>query len=476
MIASRSRRALRTLALAVLAGCATVDPRVDFEQVRTSAAERGLKALAWRSDAEQEKEADAAVDALLAEEIDADRAVQLALLENRALQAVYEELGIGRGVVFQASRVKNPLVGAEYRFAEGGGTAGVHVSIVEEFLSILFLPMRKRLAELEFEAKKLEVTSAVLALAGEVRSRFYRLQAAEQEREMRESIVRATDASFDLASRLHAAGNFRDLDLANERALHEEARLGLERAVGQAAREREDLNGLLGLWGRRTGWQMARRLPDPPGDPLATAGIESQVIERSLDLERARRELQAEAGRLGLERAQRWVPELEAGVSAEREPKDGTWSVGPSVTLPIPLFDQGQGSVAVALATLRQREQRYAAVAVAVRAEIRGVMTEVLSAQRRARHLREVLLPLRARIVAQTQLQYNAMQVGAFQLLQARRDEIESGAQYVGALRDYWLARSDLDQLRAGGRATMERAATGDGAKQGSTAALTSGH
>src|SRR5688572_32331791 len=44
--------------------------------------------------------------------------------------------------------------------------------------------------------------------------------------------------------------------------------------------------------------------------------------------------------RAGVARAQGFLPELKAGVSAERAEE---WSVGPAVEIEVPLFYQGQG-------------------------------------------------------------------------------------------------------------------------------------
>ena len=63
---------------------------------------------------------------------------------------------------------------------------------------------------------------------------------------------------------------------------------------------------------------------------------------------------------------------------------------------------------------------------------------------------RDQLLPLRERIVAQTLLEYNAMQVGVFRLLEARREQLEAQRAYVATLREYWRARATLEQLLAG--------------------------
>jgi cobalt-zinc-cadmium efflux system outer membrane protein len=54
------------------------------------------------------------------------------------------------------------------------------------------------------------------------------------------------------------------------------------------------------------------------------------------------------------------------------------------------------------------------------------------------------------RIVNEVQLQYNAMQLGAFELLRAREQQIRTAIAYIETLRDYWLARTDLDQILSG--------------------------
>jgi cobalt-zinc-cadmium efflux system outer membrane protein len=99
---------------------------------------------------------------------------------------------------------------------------------------------------------------------------------------------------------------------------------------------------------------------------------------------------------------------------------------------------------------MRQQEQLYAAMGVRVRAAMRAVQGRASTARERAVYLKNVLLPMRERILNDTQLQFNAMNASVFQLLIARRDQIETGRAYVEALREYWLAKADLEQLRAG--------------------------
>jgi cobalt-zinc-cadmium efflux system outer membrane protein len=292
-----------------------------------------------------------------------------------------------------------------------------------------------------------------------VKSAFYRAQAAAQLADVRRTVVRATDASYDASRRLHEAGNITDLELARERALHEQSKLDLARAEADALDAREELNARMGLWGPDTGWTLAPMLPDlPPDDPPAQ-GLESLAVSQRLDLAAARRQVEVAAGGLGITQSTALFSDANVFAHLERD-SDGTQTLGPGIELPLPLFNQGQPAVAAAQARLRQSWGRYTALAVAVRAEVRRARNRMIAARARAEYYRRIVLPLRHQIVEQSQLQYNAMLTGVFELLQSRRDEIEAGREYVEALGDYWVARSELERavggrLAAGGAATQ---------------------
>jgi outer membrane protein, heavy metal efflux system len=151
---------------------------------------------------------------------------------------------------------------------------------------------------------------------------------------------------------------------------------------------------------------------------------------------------------VGLTETSGWLPDLNVGVRAEH---DGTaWGLGPALSGQLPLFDRQQGNVISRRAEFQALRERYVADAIGIRATMRATRARAISAQERARHYRETVLPLRENVVSQTLLHYNAMQVGVFQLLQARREQIEAGRSYVATLHEYWKARAALEQLLAG--------------------------
>ena len=91
---TRTRLAIAALALMALSGCATLSIDGGFGPVEQTAKDRLGKDVKWaRSDADRDA-IDKRVAQLLEQPLSADDAVQIALLNNRGLQASFAELGI----------------------------------------------------------------------------------------------------------------------------------------------------------------------------------------------------------------------------------------------------------------------------------------------------------------------------------------------------------------------------------------------
>jgi outer membrane protein, heavy metal efflux system len=420
-----------------------------FQDVRTTVEERNQVQIFWNNGTELDNKATKQLSLLLNRKLTVDEAVQIALLNNRDLQAVYSQLGVAQADLVQAGLLSNPIFDAAVMFpASGGRPTNLELGAAVNFLNVFYIPLRKRVAALRFEETKTRVSSAVLDFAGRVRSAFYAYEADEQMLELRQTIVQALTASFELARRIYDAGNMSDLDFFRERAQLEAGKLALRTAEISVRQSREELNVLMGLWGAQTQWQSAGRLPDIPEQLPDTKDVERLSLERSLELAQTRQGIIAAGEQLGLTRWTTLLPEFGVGSQAERN--DGAWEVGPKVDFSIPLFDQGQARLGRTAAELRRIQQEYYSLAVRIRAQARAVRDRLEGATDRAMYYRDILLPLHERIVNEAQLQYNAMQLGPFQLLRAREQQIQTAVAYIEALRDYWLARGDLGQLMSG--------------------------
>ena len=437
------------VAILFLSGCAAMTLNAGFDDVKTVVGERSGSQIFWNNGTNLDQQAAEKLDSLLNRKLTAEDTVQIALLNNRELQATYSDLGVAQADLVQAGLLSNPIFDAAVMFPiSGGGRPDLELSAVMNFLNVFYIPLRKRVAAARFEESKTRVTGAVLDFAGRVRSAFFAHQADEQMLELRQTVVQALAGSFEIASRLHQAGNITDLDFFRERAQLEAAKLALRSAEISVRQSREELNALMGLWGAQTQWQSAGRLPEIPAQPVQTQEVERLALERSLDLALARQRIIGAGEQLGLTRWTALLPDFGAGPKAERN--DGAWEVGPRVDFAIPLFDQGQARAARTVAELRRFQQEYYALGVQIRAQARAVRDRLEGAGDRALYSRDILLPLHERIVNEAQLQYNAMQLGPFQLLRAREQQIETAVSYIGALRDYWLARVDIGQLLSG--------------------------
>lgn len=433
--------------VAFLAGCASTSPKDAFKDVAQDVETRSGHKVKWDQGGDDDKEAEKAIDQLLSRELTADAAVQVALLGNPALRAELEELAIAQADLVQAGLLKNPVfsIGRTAWEAEHIDP-NLFATVEQDFLDIITMPLRKRVAAAELEATKLEVGDHVLELAAEVRQAFYEAQAAEQVAAMRRLVAEASTTAAELAKRQHEAGNMNDLALSTELTLTAQTGLDRQRSAGEATVAREKLNKLMGAWGPRTKWKMAARLPELPKEEPPLEHLEGAAVGQRLDIAAARRNLQAMQYALSMAKTTRWTGTVNIGVEAGRLRHNRRFSFGPSVALEIPLFDQRQAQIAKLEAHTRQAESELHALAIDVRADVRSARARVLTARGVVQEYGKVIVPLRENVVRFSQEQYDAMLIGVYQLIQAKQNEFEAYREYIESLRDYWIARSDLER------------------------------
>lgn len=422
------------------AGCASVPRDAGVSEVQKRIAEQGLK-IEWSPDQPVEPPSD--LRPLLEGELTADRAVGIALANNRDLLATLEELGVARADLIAASTVRNPILDGEVRFPGRPFEVGITQTLIDLFQ----LGRRRALGQAGFEAARLRVTGAVLGFAAEVRADYYTLQAAQQALAQQRTIQAAAEASVELARRQHDAGNISDLDLENEQAIYEQAKLDLARAELDEMETRERLLADLGALQPLPLTLPAQEPPAEGGQERTLAELEAAMAGR-LDLALAQAEVEAARRALPLARSGAY-DELAIGVHREREP-EGKSTTGPAVAVPIPIFDRGRAGRTRAAARLRMAEQRLHALTVNARSEARAARERLLEARARADYLRTVVVPRRQRILQLTQLEYNSMLRGVFDLIRARQGLSDALREQVLATRDYWLARTELDAAMSG--------------------------
>lgn len=435
-------------ALVVLAGCTTFSRDGGFNTVSTTASERlGKEAVFVRTDQDRDAVAERTRE-LLGKPLAMDDAVQVALLNNAGLQASYAELGVSEADLVQAGRLPNP--GFSFSRTRWSDNLGITRTFSANVLAILTLPLATRIERRRFEQTRLETADAMLKVAADARRAYVSAVAAEQSAKYAEQVKDSASAAAELAHRMQQAGNASRLDYAREQAFYADATTQLAKARQHAFAAREKLTRVMGVWGAATQYGLPDRLPDVPGERPELKDLEVFAMQNRLDIQAAKLRTQGVATSLGLSKATRFVNALEVGYLNNFETDKGH-EHGYEISVEIPIFDWGSAKVARAEALYMQSANKLAQTAVDARSEVRESYVAYVTNYDIAKHYRDEVVPLRKTISDEMLLRYNGMLASAFDLLADSREQVNAVNGYIDALKDYWLAETDL-QLALGGR------------------------
>jgi cobalt-zinc-cadmium efflux system outer membrane protein len=433
-----------------LAGCASTNATPGFRDVATTVHQRTGHTARWNHATPEDEDVDRAVRGLLDKPLSADGAVQVGLLRNPRLQATYEDLSIAQADVVQAGLLSNPVFSADITTAERDALdPNLIGGVTQSFLDLLLIPAKHTIAASQFDEVRYRVSDELLAFDAQVRGAYFVAVGAEHLLALRRAIADAERTSLELARRQREAGNVNDLALASERALSDQADIDVVDAQADALGARERLTRLMGLWGGEAAWNALDRLPDLPAGEPALEHLESRAVGERLDLAALRQQVQTLHYAVNLAETSRWTGPIDLGVDVARL-KNGSVVVGPRAAIELPVFDQRQATVARLEALSRAAEDMLAARAVEVRSEVRDARNRMLSARERVERFRTELIPTREQVVAYSQQQYDAMLLGVYQLIAAKQAETGAYRASIEALRDYWVARVELERAIGG--------------------------
>jgi outer membrane protein TolC len=440
------------LALALLAGCATVAPDGGFGGVAGSTRDRiGAEPRLARDD-DAGRVLAQSVQAMLAKPLGMDDAVNIAVLANPGLQASYWKVGIAQADVAQAGRLPNPVL--DFKHVSHAGDVAIERTFTVNLVRLLTMPLASRLETQRFEQVKLEVAREIEQHARETRIAWVDAVAARQALEYARQVNAAAEASAELAGRMAKAGSMSQLDLAREQVFHAESQATVARAGKQAVAAREKLTRLLGLWGKDAQYSLPEHLPEPPAAPAELADIERIAIEQRLDVQAAKLDAQATAANLGLTKTTRFVNVLDLGYVNQTTSHAPT-ARGYELTLELPLFDWGGARAARSEGIYMQAVQRVAQAAVTARSEARESYLDYRTAYDVAAHYRDTVIPLRKRISQEVLLRYNGMLLSTQDLLTDAREQAGAVSAYIEALKEFWTAHARLEAalgVRLGGQ------------------------
>ncbi len=443
-----------------LAGCANFSPDGGMFTVQAISSDALAKDVARISTEGEARAAHERVRMLLAEPLDAETSVQVALLSNSGLQAAFAELGAMEAQSVGASLPPSPTFSLSRLVATR--ELEIERQVLVNVLGLLTLPRRRELAEGRFRQAQLQAAETVLRLAADTRRAYHRAIASTQIVAFLEEAKTAAEASSDLAKKLGETGALNKLGQAREHAFYAELGAQLAAARLRKASDREQLTRLMGLWGADINYRLPGKLKQLPSAAKSAGEIEAEAVAKRIDLEIARMELDLLAKSYGLTRATRFVNVLELSGTSKYDrvfadapggglEKDTADWRGLAVDIQIPIYDFGEATTREAEERYMQAAHRLAEKAVNVRSEVRQAYTSYRGTYDIALHYQKEVLPLRKIISDETLLQYNGMLFDLSQLLIDARERVASNIAAIEAKRDFWLAATDLHVAIVGG-------------------------
>ena len=450
----------------LLGGCVTAAQYASrdagFTNVSARTSEATGKQAVWVQNRAEAQATQARVKSLMAagKSLDVETAVQIALLNNKGLQAAYADLGESAATAWQSTMLVNPRVGIGLT---GIGTPGLRAYqaiegvVVTNILALATLKKNVEIADTGFRKAQLGAALKTLQLAADTRRAWITAVAAWENVGQLAQAQTAADAASELAVKLGEAGSLNKEGQAREQVFYAELTGQIARARLEARLAKEELTRLMGLWGADIEYTIPNRLPPLPKALTKRDMIEAEALQRRVDLQMAKLDLEATARSFKLTEATRYVTDLEirSGFETERELEDGEihkqTTGNAELEFVIPIFDSGQARMRESELAYMRAANLLAEKAVNVRSQARSAYQAYRSNYDIARHYRNSVVPLRTKIEEQSLLTYNGMITNTFELLADSREKVNSSLLAINAKRDFWLAEASLAPAIYGG-------------------------
>lgn len=476
-LVSAARLAPALLIIGLLGGCASLDARQDMQR----SAEETARAVGVPAELLLHDAATAAdtAEALLADGLSSDEAVQVALLNNPNVRVAMLSIGVSRADFVQSTLYSNPTLFLSFRLPDGGGHPNVEVSLAQNIAELWLVPARKEAAQRDLDRVVLEAARSTALVVLDVRQAYVRAAQARARVALAEDGVEIADRLVEVAELRQQAGSGSEVDLNLARATKLQAAADLRNAQLAAVETKSQLCELLGLtedpaelvlvdelrgldeWVvsadrlqeiARTERLDLRIMEAFVASAEALARLERVRFLRSVDLgfafELAERRSQSDRKWL----AERFYDSLQSGALTppnlmSREPQGTDTIAGPTLSLELPLWDQNRAQIARADRLLERARQRRDALLVTAAQDIHASLARVRTATENATFYRNEFVPTAERNVSLAQEGYRVGRVAFLSLLEAQRAHLATRLSELDALQAAALAEIELERV-----------------------------
>ena len=458
-------------AAVVLVGCASVN--MDQTLADTNGATKSFtqgKLELTRTEQQQQARSKLTSE-LLAKPLSMNDAVQLALANSPAVQALLAQSWSDMTKANQAGRIANPVFTFErIRF---GNELELGRLLSFGLLDLLTLPQRQQIAQGQIAQAKVQLSVNVIEQVTQVRQAWVRAVAAQQTLEYAGQVNSTAQATAELAKRMQQVGNFNKLQRARQQVFYADAAAQLASAQHAATAAQEELTRQLGLTDAQAEQlKLPEHLPELPNTPLQTSLVSANAMQQRLDVQMAYHQLDVAGKSQGLNLINSLV-DVEVGIRRDTVFDNAAGTKTPrkgyELGIRLPIFDWGSASRDAMNAQSLVAASRYESTVRSASSQLRESYSAYRTAYDLARHYRDEIVPLRKAMAEENLLRYNGMLIGVFELLADNREQISGVIAAINAYQQFWLADTALAASMTGKPTSMAMTAptTGGGEAAG---------
>lgn len=392
-----------------------------------------------------------------------DEAVRLALKHSPQIQAALARVRQAEADARQTRVLPNPVLDIAFRLPVSGGSSVVEADLSAQLLSLVTRPGRIATADHRLRAAAAEALKFVLDVAVDVQRQYADVQAMDAQVGVAQQRVTILREVLDLTNARLRAGEATRLDVLTAQTEQSAVEVDLESQRSEQRLARIALARLIGQPSSAANWNLPEwSLPAEPA--LSEAQWTGLALRNRPELRAMKWELAALGQQVRIARADTFTAGG-AGVSAE---DDEGWSIGPAVSLPIPIFDTG------AIETQRRRDQvseQEHALTLTGRAmieEVRKALETLRAAKASLDRVHSELIPLNEQRLQQARGAYRAGFADILSLRLAEQELQQARARLIDLQRLVARARFELDHA-VGGRGTYLNNVAPDTAATGPT-------
>lgn len=413
------KQTIKFLVLTAVVGCATTPPSHNTAAQIQSAASLE-NAIVFHAEA-LPVEAVGAADLLRL-----SAAVERALRQSPEVQIALAEVRGTQAAAHQSRLLPNPILNIAFRFPEGGGRTVIEAGLTAGLTQLLQRPRRISAADARLRAASANAVATVLDVIHATQKNYFEAVGLRREVAILTEQNNRIGELLKVAEARLAAGEGTQLDVTTLKAEQATGAIDLREGTLKLTQANLALAHRLGQPRGRTAWE----LTTPLYIQVALRGGPDSIAHGL----RVRPEIQTDRWQLAALEDQTalarlaWMENNAAGLAAER---DSNWSLGPSVALPLPLFDWGQARRAGARAQAIAARHRLTQTTRQVVREIRQAHDAVASLMITARRARTELLPLHKERVRLARVVYEAGQSDVTVLRLAELDLLKAQLKVV---------------------------------------------